>query len=507
MNARETVSPTPEFLLGALLFYRLSDGTPVTVSALRRPTGDEWRRLVGVIDAHADLGIMAELWMLRAQVRAAGEASQPGAVDHQPAQQMAGLKAEHEASLEDVQAQLNAVACEADGFREALRVAQIDLHDKDVGIGAWRKRAEDAEKQLLDLRDCEAAWQQAEHELEREVAAHKASLDKMEALQRRVSDLEGAINAAAAPVVSVLLDDEADAPTPDALVSEGEAVSIADAMVPVRVDNPAPEVDETPVEVAETPEAVAETAEAVDEPPAGADEPKAKGPATSSPGGVAPSRAVLGLEAGVRLRLPRSLFGIAEAMLAKPSLMAELAQLTASGNIGSTAASVSVLRREVKRQTSAAWAVVREGERYSLARVKPERLTAAPAPAANVEPVRPPAPDAGKMVRPPALKPLTGAVQIEPGDLIGVNIKTSVVAAPLGQYSLDGAVKMARSLDLLKGGQMFGLAHIATVGQWRDAEIARNALLMERGRLARHGIDLYVDKINARLRLAEAGAA
>jgi hypothetical protein len=227
----------------------------------------------------------------------------------------------------------------------------------------------------------------------------------------------------------------------------------------------------------------------------------------SPSGGVAPPRAVLELETGVRVALPRSLFGIAEAMLVKPCLMAELAQFTTSGNVATTAASVSLLRREMRRQTGAAWTVVREGERYSLARAKPERPAAAPAPAAKVEPVRHPAADAGKMVFSPALKPLTGAVQIEPGDLIGVNIKIGVVATQAGQYSLDGAVKMARTLDLLKAGEVFGLAHIATVGQWRDAETARNALLMERGRLARHGIDLYVDKINARLRPVEAGAA
>jgi hypothetical protein len=224
----------------------------------------------------------------------------------------------------------------------------------------------------------------------------------------------------------------------------------------------------------------------------------------SPSGGVAPPRAVLELETGVRVALPRSLFGIAEAMLAKPCLMAELAQFTTSGNVATTAASVSLLRREMRRQTGAAWVVVREGERYSLARAKPERPAAAPAPAAKVEPVRPVAAEAAKPV---ALRPLTGAVPIEPGDLISVNIKATIVATPAGQYSLDGAVKMARSLALLAGGEMFGLAHIASVGQWRDTETARNALLMERGRLARHGIDLYVDKINARLRLAEAGAA
>jgi hypothetical protein len=235
-----------------------------------------------------------------------------------------------------------------------------------------------------------------------------------------------------------------------------------------------------------------------------ADEPAANDTRRSASGGLAPPRAALDLEEGVRLLLPRSLFGIAEAMLARPCLMAELAKLTASGNIGTAAANVSVLRREVKRQTGGAWAVVRKGELYRLARVKPAGPAAAPAP--KVEPKQGPARPAAEAIRPAPYKPLTGAVPIEHGDLIGVNIKIGVVATPAGQYSLDGAVKMARTLDLMKGGAMFGLAHIATVGQWRDAETARNALLMERGRLARHGIDIYTDKLNARLRTLEGGA-
>jgi len=504
MNSRETVSAQPllnlegilEMASAVRLFYQLADGTPVAVSSLRRLTDCEWKRLVRVIDVQADLGIMAEVRALRVQVRSAGEAAQPGAVDEQHAQQMAALQAEHQAALDELQRQINAVAKASESQLATWR-EQLDA--KDAAIDLWRKGAEGFEKQLLDRLDYEAARLPAEHELAMEVASHKASLDKMEALQRRVSELEGLYlsDPTPAPVVIAQPDDELDAPAPDVLVSEGEAMSIAETLAPVRADNASPEVDETPLKVAEAPGTVAEPAAAFDDEAGDAkvDERKETAPAASSSGGVAPPRAVLDLEAGVRVRLPRSLFGIAEAMLARPCLMAELAQLTTSGNVASTAASVSLLRREMKRQTGAAWAVVRESERYSLARVKPDRPAAAPSQVAKVDPVRP-----------VALKPLTGAVQIEPGDLIGVNIKTGVVAAPLGQYSLDGAVKMARSLDLLKGGQMFGLAHIATVGQWRDAETARNALLMERGRLVRHGIDLYVDKINARLRL-EAGAA
>lgn len=90
---------------------------------------------------------------------------------------------------------------------------------------------------------------------------------------------------------------------------------------------------------------------------------------------------------------------------------------------------------------------------------------------------------------------------IEPGDLVAVDIRLTTVHTKMGSYSLDGAVKMARTLDLMKSGSMFGLDHIARIGQWKNAEVAKNALLMETARLKRHGIELYVDRVNARLRV------
>lgn len=487
MNARETVNMPAMIELPApvRLACRLYEGQPVVVSAGRSLSADEWKRLVGVIDAQASLGIMAELWSLRAQVRGRCDSAKPAAVDGQ-AQQIEALKAEHESALEDLQAQLNAVAKESDGHLGRWKQAEMGLSQKDMAIASLRSRVGDLEKQLRDRQD---------HLIE-QTAAHKAACAKADALQALIDEID---NRSAAPksarplctsIESVAeVEDEADAPAPDALVSEGEAVELADAMAPVI--EAAPEVVEAPVEPSGNSGTFAEADE-----PAGNDLPRA------SSGGVAPPRAALDLEEGARLLLPRSLFGIAEAMLARPCLMTDLAKLTASGNVGTTAANVSLLRREVKRQTGAAWAVVREGELYRLARVKPAAPAVAPVPATKAEPARP----AAGAIRPAPYKPLTGAVPIEHGDLIGVNIKIGVVATPAGQYSLDGATKMARTLDLLKGGAMFGLAHIATVGQWRDAETARNALLMERGRLARHGIDIYTDKLNARLRTLEGGA-
>lgn len=498
MNARETVNTPLQAEMHNLLFSRLHDGAALCVAALRMLTKDEWRRLIRLIDVQADLGIMAELRALKAQERSAGDSAQPAAADVQ-AQQIEVLKAEHEAALEDLQAQLNAVAKASES---QLATWRDYLRTKDETIAFLQERAEGFQKEVVWLKDCEAARQQADDDLEQEIAAHKATRAKAEALQARLDEIEGRLAAPAAEPETALLpgvrieavaevDEETDAPAPDALVSEGEAVEIADAMAPVF--GAAPEVEEAPIEPSGNSGPFAE-----------ADEAEASAAPRAPSGGVAPPRAALEMEDGVRLLLPRSLFGIAEAMLARPCLMADLAKLTAHGNIGTTAASVSLLRREVKRQTGAAWAVMREGELYMLARVKPAAPAAAPAPKAEpkVEPARP----AAEAIRPAPYKPLTGAVPIEHGDLIGVNIKIGVVATPAGQYSLDGATKMARTLDLLKGGAMFGLAHIATVGQWRDAETARSALLMERGRLARHGIDIYTDKLNARLRTLEGGA-
>jgi hypothetical protein len=90
---------------------------------------------------------------------------------------------------------------------------------------------------------------------------------------------------------------------------------------------------------------------------------------------------------------------------------------------------------------------------------------------------------------------------IEPGDLIGVDVRQCLVHGPKGSWSLDGRVKMARTLDLLKSGDMFGFTHIARVGQWNSPEVARNALLLWVSTLRKHGLDLYSDKFNACLKV------
>lgn len=97
--------------------------------------------------------------------------------------------------------------------------------------------------------------------------------------------------------------------------------------------------------------------------------------------------------------------------------------------------------------------------------------------------------------------PVIPASPIEPGDLLAVDIKAGRVSAPRGSYE-GVSVQMARALDMLKGGQMFGLDAIAKKAGWQSPEVARNALLLERNRLTQRGVDLYLDKFNARLREA-----
>lgn len=102
----------------------------------------------------------------------------------------------------------------------------------------------------------------------------------------------------------------------------------------------------------------------------------------------------------------------------------------------------------------------------------------------------------------PAAQPAAMPQQmpIEPGNLLAVDIKQKRIQTARGAYEVAGA-NLARALDRLRDGQLFGLDTIAKVAGWPSAEVARTALHFERNRLAQHGIDLYLDKHNARLRV------
>lgn len=96
--------------------------------------------------------------------------------------------------------------------------------------------------------------------------------------------------------------------------------------------------------------------------------------------------------------------------------------------------------------------------------------------------------------------PRTGATPIKPGDLLAVDVKQKRVQTKAGAYEVGG-VNLARALDMMKGGHLFGLDVIAKRAGWPTADVAKTALGFEKNRLAQHGIDLFLDaKVGARLR-------
>jgi hypothetical protein len=102
----------------------------------------------------------------------------------------------------------------------------------------------------------------------------------------------------------------------------------------------------------------------------------------------------------------------------------------------------------------------------------------------------------------PAEQPAPSIDPIEPGDLISVDIKLRRVATGQGGYE-TATTQMARALDLLKAGAMFGFDVVAKKAGWQSPDVARNALLLECGRLSQRGLELYLDKFNVRLRRPE----
>lgn len=105
-----------------------------------------------------------------------------------------------------------------------------------------------------------------------------------------------------------------------------------------------------------------------------------------------------------------------------------------------------------------------------------------------------------KSASPPAAAVSANVQPIEPGDLISVDVKMRrVTTSAHGGYE-TGTTILARALDKLKGGQLFGIDVIAKVAGWPNVDTARTALGFERNRLADHGLELWMDKFNVRLR-------
>lgn len=127
--------------------------------------------------------------------------------------------------------------------------------------------------------------------------------------------------------------------------------------------------------------------------------------------------------------------------------------------------------------------------RRHAALARPTQAETAPAP---TQPVR--------LSEPVTAKPVTG-LTIEPGDLLAVDVRQKLIQTAQGSYTVGG-VNLARALNKMRGGHLFGLDVIARVAGWPSADVARTALGFERNRLAEHGLELFMDKFNARLRVA-----
>jgi hypothetical protein len=141
-----------------------------------------------------------------------------------------------------------------------------------------------------------------------------------------------------------------------------------------------------------------------------------------------------------------------------------------------------------------------EGDHIVPAQSAPFVMPASGEGSSSVE--SPPAAD-GPLPESPAAKPAPERkpLTIGLGMLIGVDLVACHVAGPAGDYKVSGQ-KMAKTLDLLRGGLMYGLDIVAKRCGWQSAEVARSALQLERDRLASIGIDMHLDKINVRLREA-----
>jgi uncharacterized coiled-coil protein SlyX len=110
-----------------------------------------------------------------------------------------------------------------------------------------------------------------------------------------------------------------------------------------------------------------------------------------------------------------------------------------------------------------------------------------------------PVADDGRIAR---LAPLEPFLDIPPGKLIAVCVKTRRIATPEGTYKVDGAplAKALHALSRINDDQVLGLDQIARVAGWKNADVAKKALGFEATRLKSRGVELWMDRFHARLR-------
>lgn len=104
--------------------------------------------------------------------------------------------------------------------------------------------------------------------------------------------------------------------------------------------------------------------------------------------------------------------------------------------------------------------------------------------------------------RPPEVVPPQplADVALKPEKLAAVDVLRCRVFGPGGNVFVNA--RAARALDVLKHGDLFGLDHVATKAKIPSASDCRHALRIEEASLRSIGLEVWSDKLNARLRAA-----
>jgi hypothetical protein len=151
--------------------------------------------------------------------------------------------------------------------------------------------------------------------------------------------------------------------------------------------------------------------------------------------------------------------------------------------------------------------LVSEAEAAKIAETLPPPQPMAPAPEPVMPSPLPPNPLAVKrqpQATPPALA--ATAFKIAPGHVVAVDTAALMISGPSGApYKLNGPA-IARALEALRSGQLFGLSFIVTkVGKTASKDRVREFLKFEGERLKSIGVEVVFVGDNVRLRRIEGG--
>lgn len=312
-------------------------------------------------------------------------------------------------------------------------------------------------------------------------------------------------------------DDETDAPEIAPLVEEQDAVAIADVIAPASAPSQ-PSFEST-----------------------------GRLPVTQRQA----SRQAFRLAPDVEIMVTASIAKVATAIRAGSCSWRDIVATGVASTEGSAMAAVSKLRHEITKQTGGRWAIRSVNKLWSFAMTAEETPQPGQRPTAQSEGIAGECPDQDDAVRqadgdsasvdplpaaddgeikdreaitaavlpvqpPPVLPgdpawmrnaPAESVLVIPPGKLIAVCVKTRRVATPQGIYKVDGAplAKALHALARINDDQVLGLDTIARIAGWKNADVAKTALSFESKRLGSRGVELWMDRFNARLRAGENG--